>query len=254
MELSGCRVRGPPGLPSCSSWRLQPRRDPPGASPRGAHSGRVAAAGLEPGRRHGVQASGSSARVGGVSLPLLPSRKARRGHEDWQCAQGTGQQRQRPAALSLPSSELGPHGSGRAVRALPSAGRAANLPGARWRPGHGRESGAPPPRSREPAGLPVAAAAAAAGRGSRRAARPGSPCASPAAPRSHARGAALARLSLCPGRHSPREVRTAGSLPRKFQPSWLRKKPSPAAALTLPSARHPASSDSTGCRAARRSY
>lgn len=130
MEFSGCRVRGPPGLPSRSPWRLQPRRDPPGASPRGAHSGRVAAgraaASLEPGRRHGVQASGSRARVRGVSLPLLPSRKARRGHEDWQCAQGTGQQRQR---LSFPSSELGSHGSGRAVRALPSEGRRPVFPG-----------------------------------------------------------------------------------------------------------------------------
>lgn len=35
MELSGRRVKGPPRLPSYSPWRLHPRQDPPGASPRG---------------------------------------------------------------------------------------------------------------------------------------------------------------------------------------------------------------------------
>lgn len=106
-----------------------------------------------------------------LSLLLLRSRAPRRGREGGQCAWGSGQQVQRPAALSLLSSELGPHGSGRAAQeglpgaapARPAGALPVGPPSARGGPGRGRPAGAPPPRSREPA-RPAAAAERGSGR------------------------------------------------------------------------------------------
>lgn len=65
---------------------------------------------------------------------------------------------------------------------------------------------------------------------------PGFPfSASPAAARSHRSPAASGRRSLSRSLLRPREVRTDGSLPRKFRSSGLREKPSAAAARNLAS-------------------
>ncbi|XP_039110675.1 skin secretory protein xP2-like [Hyaena hyaena] len=208
LGLPGRRVRGAPAPPSRRPWRLPPRQEPPRASPRGRSlppptRSQVAAAECQP--------RGPAPRSGSVSPPLLPSRAARRSHE-------AGQQVQRPAALRLPGSELGPHGSGRAAPAAPRpAGRTAEPPSARRRPGRGRRSGAPPPRPREPGWR--AAAAAAAGRGSRRGGAAPAPPAPPLPPRLAPTGAGRTPAgSPSPaGRRCPREGRADRSLPRKSQ-------------------------------------
>lgn len=175
---------------------------------------------------------------GRVSSPLFPSRAARRGHEGGQQAQGSGQQVQRPAALSLLSSEVGPHGSGRAAGAalpgaapaLPSAGPTGSAPSARCRPGRARGSGAP---RRSPWSLPGwrrPRLLLGAGPGGRLA--PGSP--PPPLRLQLARtGAGQPRPALrLPWPLRRREVRPEGSLPREFQSSGLLKTPSAAAART----------------------
>lgn len=88
-------------------------------------------------------------------------------------------------------------------------------------------------RTRRGSGAPQAAVLGAcpAGGGS-----PGFPfSASPAAARSHRSPAASGRRSLSRSLLRPREVRTDGSLPRKFRSSGLREKPNAAAARNLAS-------------------
>ena len=126
---------------------------------------------------------------------------ARRGQAGRQSTQDSRQQVQQPAALTLLSSELGPHGSGCVAPAAHGCaastrrdtGLAVNPPSSRSRPGRGRGAGAPPPQSREPVRL---AATAEAARGPSKGLEPASPSSSsPAAARSHGRRACL-RLSL----------------------------------------------------------
>lgn len=92
----GCGLRRPPALSSRIPWSLRPREDPPRASPRGrslqsdyrweSRCGRRAGT-LPRGLNLGKPLTGRE-----VSLPLFPSRAARRGYEGGQRAQDSGQQ------------------------------------------------------------------------------------------------------------------------------------------------------------------
>lgn len=129
--------------------KLGLRSDLPCASPRGR-----LAADREPGRGWSVSASGSG--VGGCFPPLFTSPMARSSEGGGQCAQCSPRQvQQRPAALCLCRSVLGPHGSchrsgRRECPHLPCS------PGAR-RAGGGRAAAAGRGASGLPSPAPVAA-------------------------------------------------------------------------------------------------
>lgn len=97
MELFGCRLRGPPELLSLIPWRLHPREDPPPCIPEGV----IPPVGLplgtplrtrSQGAAAGFESRGPEHESRSVSLPLFPSRAARRGQEGGQRAQDFGQQ------------------------------------------------------------------------------------------------------------------------------------------------------------------
>ena len=151
-----------PAGAALNSWALAKRtlrervRGPPEAAPATGPSpcipeGTLAGAGRPVGAAAEFKPQRPARESGRVSPPLFRSREARRGQEGGQRTEVSGQQVQRPAALSLRRSELGPHGSGRAARAAPpgaaptfrSDGQTVDPPGARRRPGRGRGAGAP---------------------------------------------------------------------------------------------------------------
>lgn len=223
-----------------NSWALANRtlrervRGPPEAAPATGPSpcipeGTLAGAGRPVGAAAEFKPQRPARESGRVSPPLFRSREARRGQEGGQRTEVSGQQVQRPAALSLRRSELGPHGSGRAARAAPPGAAPRSAPRARRsilqaHAGVQDEDGGPA----RPAAVPGADRAG-GGHGCcwARVQAGGSPAPLHRSPTA----ARWVWLPLSPAA-APSEVRAAGRLPRKFQPPGLRKKPSAAAART----------------------
>lgn len=155
------RLRGPPGLPFRSPRRLHPRRDPPRASPRGRSLGPEDrwARRFGPGARAlphslslGVLRASRGASPGFIppSGGLKRPRRRAAGTELRAASAAAGGAQ--PPALRTRSAWLLPRRPGRplgAATTFRSAGRTVDPPGARERPGRGRE----PTR---PAGIPGA--------------------------------------------------------------------------------------------------
>lgn len=155
------RLRGPPGLPFRSPRRLHPRQDPPRASPRGRSLGPEDrwARRFGPGARAlphslslGVLRASRGASPGFIppSGGLKRPRRRAAGTELRAASAAAGGAQ--PPALRTRSAWLRPRRPGRplgAATTFRSAGRTVDPPGARGRPGRGRE----PTR---PAGVPGA--------------------------------------------------------------------------------------------------